>query len=112
MLPILKRYISPPLSLPCTDPFTQLPDAFDDFASQYYGEKQIPSDFMSHCHRELTHEQWKLLLDDEFLHAYEHGIPSECCDGIKRRFYPRIFTYSCDYKEKWACVYFNRLPIR
>src|SRR5882757_5496471 len=101
MLPILKRCISPPFPPPCADPPMQLPNAFDDFASQHYGKKQIPSDFMSYCHRELTHEQWKLLLDDEFLHAYEHCLPTKCCDGIKRQFYPRILTYSCDYKEKW-----------
>jgi hypothetical protein len=24
----------------------------------------------------------------------------KCCDGFWRRFHPRIFTYSADYKEK------------
>jgi hypothetical protein len=24
----------------------------------------------------------------------------KCCDGFQRRFHPRIFTYSADYKEK------------
>jgi hypothetical protein len=55
---------------------------------------------MTHCHREFTHAQWSILLDDEFLLAYEHGIVIECCDGIWRRFYPRIFIYSADYPEK------------
>lgn len=55
---------------------------------------------MAHCHRELTQEQWRIILDDEFLHAYEHGIVMECGDGLARRFYPRIFTYSADYPEK------------
>jgi hypothetical protein len=27
--------------------------------------------------------QWKILLDDEFLEAYEHGIVILCCDGVK-----------------------------
>jgi hypothetical protein len=40
------------------------------------------------------------MLDDEFLHAYEHGVVLECIDGIRRRVYPRIFTYSADYPEK------------
>lgn len=57
-------------------------------------------EFFTHCHREFTHEQWRILLDDEFLDAYENGIVVECPDGIKRRFYPRIFTYSADYPEK------------
>jgi hypothetical protein len=43
-----------------------------------------------------------LLLDDEFLNAYQHGMVIECCDGTTRRFYPRIFTYSADYKEKYV----------
>lgn len=56
--------------------------------------------FFTHCHRELLHEQWKILLDDEFLHGWEHGIVLMCFDGIRRRFFPRIFTYSADYPEK------------
>ena len=54
----------------------------------------------THCHRELFHGVWRFLLDDEFLHAYEYGIVMTCADGIERRIYPRIFTYSADYPEK------------
>jgi hypothetical protein len=43
-----------------------------------------------------------LLLDEEFLNAYQHGMVIECCDGATRRFYPRIFTYSADYQEKYV----------
>lgn len=46
------------------------------------------------------HAIWALLLDEEFLHAYVHGIVITCADGITRRVYPRIFTYSADYPEK------------
>jgi hypothetical protein len=46
------------------------------------------------------HEIWRSLLDDEFVHAYEHGIVLRCADGVQRRVYPRIFTYSADYPEK------------
>src|ERR1700692_4795001 len=65
----------------------QLPDSFKDFM----GGKN--SDCATHCHREFFHEQWRILLDDEFLEAYEHGVVIHCCDGITRRVYPRIFTY-------------------
>ena len=41
-----------------------------------------------------------MLLDDEFVEAYHHGIVCHCVDGIDRRLYPRIFTYSADYPEK------------
>lgn len=46
------------------------------------------------------HEVWRLLLDDEFLEAYKHGIVLECADNMFRRIYPRIFTHSADYQEK------------
>jgi hypothetical protein len=34
------------------------------------------------------------------MHAYEHGFVCKCPDGVTRRLYPRIFTYSADYPEK------------
>jgi hypothetical protein len=55
---------------------------------------------MTHCHRELYHAQWSIILDDEFLKAYEHGMVIEYHDNKHYRFYPRIFTHSADYKEK------------
>jgi hypothetical protein len=66
------------------------------------GGKGMNPECAIHCHRELFHEQWKILLDDEFLEAYKHGIIIHCCDGITQRFYPRIFTYSADYPEKYV----------
>jgi hypothetical protein len=57
---------------------------------------------MAHCHRELYHAQWAVILDDEFLEAYVYGIVIDCCDAIRRRFYPRIFTYPADYHEKYV----------
>ncbi len=62
---------------------------------------------MTHCQREFFHAQWKELLDDEFLEAYEHGVVIECCDGLKRRFYLRIFAYSADYPEKYTSCAFS-----
>jgi hypothetical protein len=64
------------------------------------GENALGDSFFTHCHRELFHAQWEILLDDEFIEAYQHGIVSHCYDGINRRLYPRIFTYSADYPEK------------
>lgn len=48
---------------------------------------------------------WLLLLDKEFMEAYEHGILIECADGVIRRLFPRIFTYSADYPEKYALAH-------
>jgi hypothetical protein len=40
------------------------------------------------------------MLDDELLEAMENGLVIKCPDGVERRFYIRIFTYSADYVEK------------
>lgn len=62
--------------------------------------KAAAAPIIMHCRRELMHGIWHLLMDDEFMEAYKHGIVIKCPDGIERRFYPRIFTYSADYPEK------------
>ena len=81
---------------------SQLPDAFHDYYTNLTGEG--PSEaLLTHLRRELVHAIWKLLLNDEFMHAYEHGIVIMCPDGIERHFYPRIFTYSADYPKKYIC---------
>lgn len=59
---------------------------------------------MAHCHREAFHAQWEILLDAEFCEAWVHGILVQCYDGVMRRIYPRIFTYSADYPEKYVCI--------
>jgi hypothetical protein len=61
----------------------------------------MPSDpLTSHCAREAFHAQWKILLGQDFVKAYSHGVVIKCYDGQMRRFYLRIFTYSADYPEK------------
>src|SRR5215471_5436535 len=93
-------YLLSNLQKKCTKILSKLPDAFRAFAAERYGGKGPKSAFWAHCHREAYHAQWAIILDNEFLEAYVHGIVIECLDGIRRRFYPRIFTYSADYKEK------------
>ena len=78
----------------------QLPHSFKDFAAKHTGGRGPNQVLLAHCHREAFHAQWKVILDDEFIGAYKHGIVIVCCDGITRRFYPRLFTYSADYPEK------------
>lgn len=46
------------------------------------------------------HSVWRLLLDNEFMDAYENGIVIMFPDGIERQVFPRFFTYSADYPEK------------
>ena len=46
------------------------------------------------------HEVWKTIIDDEFIKAYTEGFLTQFSDGIVRRVFPRIFTYSANYPEK------------
>lgn len=77
----------------------QLPDTFYDWYEKLTGHGRS-GDIVTHCRRELMHAVWALLLDAEFLEAYEHGIVIELPDHIERRVYSRMFTYSADYPEK------------
>ncbi|OJT06904.1 hypothetical protein TRAPUB_2244, partial [Trametes pubescens] len=76
-----------------------LPDQIRDaYKSEY---KTSPSkDVLTFCKRELIQRIWLLLLDEEFMKAYEHGILVTCGDGVVRRIFPRILSYSADYPEK------------
>ncbi len=66
-----------------------------------FGTRRPPTDdVLKFCRRELYQQIWHLLLDDDFINAYEHGFLVKCGDGIIRRLFPRIFTYSADYPEK------------
>ncbi|KAJ7146778.1 hypothetical protein C8R44DRAFT_18711 [Mycena epipterygia] len=80
--------------------FPSLPDTISDFIATFIPGKTRRRTVLTHCRRELMHQVWKLMLDDEFIEAYEHGIVIHCIDGVWRRVYPRIFTYSADYPEK------------
>jgi Plavaka transposase len=97
---IFKRYDGHSIILYTTVDVWQLPDSFKDFVGAHTQGKGVGRECATHCHRELFQTQWRILLDPEFLEAYKHGIVINCCDGVKRRFYPRIFTYSADYPEK------------
>ncbi|KAH9480132.1 hypothetical protein JR316_0006729 [Psilocybe cubensis] len=55
---------------------------------------------ITHLKRELMHAIWLILLDEEFMEAYKHGIIIKCADGVIRHVFPRFFTYSADYPEK------------
>ncbi|KAJ6457005.1 hypothetical protein C8R47DRAFT_1248481 [Mycena vitilis] len=77
----------------------KLPDTFFDWFKDLTGTSPS-AEVLTHCRRELMHAIWRLLLDGEFLEACKHGIVVECPDGVSRRFYFRVFTYSADYPEK------------
>jgi hypothetical protein len=78
-----------------------LPDSFQDILGSFHARWNTQKKgLLTHCRRELMHTVWRILLDDDFLHAYKYGIVIKCQDGMERRVYPRIFTYSADYPEK------------
>ncbi|KIK33685.1 hypothetical protein CY34DRAFT_18219 [Suillus luteus UH-Slu-Lm8-n1] len=78
-----------------------LPDSIKDMLS---GLSRISKTGMmslhTHCRRELFQACWGIMLDEDFLDAYRHSIVLKCADGVLRRIFPRVFTYSADYPEK------------
>ncbi|KAK6984281.1 hypothetical protein R3P38DRAFT_2806647 [Favolaschia claudopus] len=60
------------------------------------------ADVLAHMKRELFHRCWDILLCPDFIHAWLHGLEVRCFDGILRRLFPRFFSYSADYPEKFV----------
>ena len=80
-----------------------LPDSLQDQLKSFHHKWGTQKkDILTHCRRELMHTVWKFLLDDDFLHASTYGMIMRCLDGIERRVYPRILTYSADYPKKYV----------
>ena len=91
-----------PHCIVCWPPIKQqLSPEFKAFVSKHVGGRGTKQSLFAHCWHELFHTQLDVLFDDEFVEAYMHGIVIMCCDGVVRRFYPHLFTYSGDYPEKW-----------
>ena len=78
----------------------QLLDDFNNFVLEHAGNYSPSAAFYTHCHREFFNAQWLELLDDKFIEAYQHGITLTCADGVARRLFPHILTYSADYPKK------------
>lgn len=79
----------------------QLPTTLSHAYESKYGEPPS-SAVLRLLKHDLMQKIWLLLLDDEFMAAYEHGMKLICGDGVTRRIFPRIFTYSADYPEKYV----------
>ncbi|KAF7973280.1 hypothetical protein HWV62_15647 [Athelia sp. TMB] len=65
--------------------FQTLPDEFKDFANEHIGGKGPKAPFLAHCRREFFHAQLEILLDDEFLEAWVHGIVIMCFDDYPEK---------------------------
>ncbi|KAF7785232.1 hypothetical protein Agabi119p4_1397 [Agaricus bisporus var. burnettii] len=77
-----------------------LPDSFQDWYRDQSEGTSASAALVTHLKRELCHATWLLLLDEDFCSAYVHGLVVQCADGVARRLFPRLFTYSADYPEK------------
>ena len=84
----------------------QLDDSIQDFYKETFGTTAT-ADILTYLRRELMQSVWRILLDDEFMDAYENGFIITFPDGIQRRVFPRFFTYSADYPEKWVTFIFT-----
>ncbi|KAL0563301.1 hypothetical protein V5O48_018770, partial [Marasmius crinis-equi] len=83
-----------------------------DLVGDVYREKhgQPPTEaVLRHIKREVMQAVWNLILDDEFVGAYEKSVVLECYDKISRRFVPEFFSYSADYPEKVAIICIKHL---
>ncbi|KAI0629503.1 hypothetical protein C8Q77DRAFT_1065419 [Trametes polyzona] len=77
----------------------ELPHELHDFYCEQF-HKAPTTETLRWLRSELMQQVWTTLLDDEFVHAYVHGVLVECADGVVRRLFPRFFSYSADYPEK------------
>lgn len=90
----------------------QLPASFQEFVESFNPKwKSQKTQLLAHCRCELMHAVWKVILDNDFLHAYKYGMVIKCIDGIERRIYPRLFTYSADYPEKYISIHVSCITI-
>ena len=79
----------------------QLPKTLQDKYMATFGHvTSAPT--MTHLKCELMHAIWELLLDDEFMKAYEHRRVVKCADSVIQQIYPCFFTYPADYPEKYS----------
>ena len=83
-----------------------MPDLIQDKYQEIYGEA-ASRDVLRFCKAELAQAVWLTVLDEDVMHAYEHGMLEECGDGVKRRGFPRFFTHGTDYPERYAFFAFS-----
>ena len=78
-----------------------LADSFEDFASTIHCKGVRRRASFSLSAEESYCMKFGLFCLTTTLHMHiTYGIIIRCIDGIERRVYPRIFTYSADYPEK------------
>ncbi|KAI0086599.1 hypothetical protein BDY19DRAFT_986593 [Irpex rosettiformis] len=78
-----------------------------DFYLRVYNTAATP-DVLQFCRSQLVQKIWDLLLNEKFMHTYQHRILVMCSNGIIRCLFLRIIMYSADYPERiaLACMHF------
>jgi hypothetical protein len=76
-----------------------MPEYFPEWFEDRF-QRSAGATLLAHMKRELMQAVWMLLLDDDLLRAYTHGVRVTCADAIERLVFPRFFVYSADYPEK------------
>ena len=66
---------------------------------------------LKHLRRDLFHAVWAVLIDDEFIHAYVHGLVLKLFDHISRIGFLRFFIYAMDYPEKYASFHLKKKSV-
>ncbi|KAH7339925.1 hypothetical protein B0J17DRAFT_547771, partial [Rhizoctonia solani] len=77
-----------------------LPDHIWEIIMEYLNGKPPPESLITHLQHELMHKVWAYLLDNNFLHAWNHGIVVKGANGVEWQVFPQIKIHSIDYPEK------------
>ena len=78
----------------------QLPGHFEEEYKRRTG-KAPSAAVCAQARHELAHAAQRVLLNDpDFVKACREGIVVLCQDGVLRRLFPRLLTYSADYPER------------
>ena len=67
-------------------------------------DKPATAAILTHLRRELAQAIWMFLMDDDFMHAYIHGLLFQLVDGLLRLCFPQFLTYAADYPEKSVII--------
>lgn len=78
---------------------SQLGDGVQEAYKKSFG-KLATAEMLTHLRRDLMQALWLILMDDDFMHAYIHGMELKFIGD--NHFFPRFLTDSKDYPEKYA----------
>ncbi|KAH9476649.1 hypothetical protein JR316_0010562 [Psilocybe cubensis] len=81
-----------------------LPDNLQDIYMEAYNGAAASEETIRNMKRDLMHAVWLLLLDGEFMDAYENGILIKCTDGITRHYPEKVLLATIRFLGKSLCT--------